>query len=136
MRYDAAMPRELIFPATVMSLAFVFYTTGVWTERFQRDLRVWHVALFWIGLACDGYATSLMHQLTIAGERPGLIHTVTGVGAFGLMALHALWATWVLARGSREARARFHRFSILVWTIWLLPYFGGMAAGIARGVKG
>ena len=58
------------------------------------------------------------------------------IAAFGLMALHALWATWVLARGSREACARFHRLSIAVWTIWLLPYFGGMAAGIARGVNG
>ncbi len=40
------MPRELILPATVMSLAFVFYTTGVWSERIQRDLRGWHVVLF------------------------------------------------------------------------------------------
>ena len=130
------MPRELIFPATVMSLAFVFYTTGVWTERLQRDLRIWHVALFWIGLACDGYATSLMRQLTAAGENAGVLHTVTGVSAFGLMALHALWATWVLVRGSREARSGFHRFSILVWGVWLVPYFGGMIAGIARGVNG
>jgi uncharacterized repeat protein (TIGR03987 family) len=136
MRYDAGMPHELIVPATIMSLAFVFYTTGVWSERFQRDLRLWHIALFWLGLACDGYATTLMRQLTAAGENAGIVHTVTGAAAFGLMALHALWATWVLVRGSREARARFHRFSIVVWTIWLVPYFGGMIAGIARGTQG
>jgi len=136
MRYDADMPHELIIPATVMSLAFVFYTTGVWLERFQRDLRVWHVALFWIGLACDGTATELMHRLTVAGENPGIIHSVTGFAAFWLMAAHAAWATWVLLKGSREARARFHRFSIVVWTIWLVPYFGGMIAGISRGANG
>jgi uncharacterized repeat protein (TIGR03987 family) len=134
--YDASMPHELIVPATIMSLAFVFYTTGVWSERFKRDLRVWHVALFWLGLACDGYASELMRQLTLAGETPSIIHSVTGFGAFGLMAIHAVWATWVLVKGSRESREGFHRYSILVWTVWLVPYFGGMIAGIARGAKG
>ena len=130
------MPQQLILPAIVMSLAFVFYTTGVWSERIQRDLRGWHVVLFWLGLVSDGYATSLMHQLVAAGERPGFVHTVTGIAAFGLMAVHATWATWVLFRGSREARAGFHRYSIVVWAIWLVPYFGGMIAGMARGANG
>lgn len=130
------MPRELILPAIIMSLAFVFYTAGVWSERIQRDLRVWHVVLFWTGLACDGLATSLMERLVAAGERAGAVHAVTGAAAFGLMALHAAWATWVLLRGSRQAREGFHRYSIVVWVVWLVPYFGGMAAGIARGAGG
>lgn len=130
------MPRQLILPAIIMSLAFVFYTAGVWSERIQRNLRGWHVVLFWIGLVCDGYATSLMHHLLLAGEKPGLIHSLTGLAAFTLMAIHATWATWVLFRGSAEARAGFHRYSIIVWLIWLIPYVGGMVAGIARGANG
>ena len=130
------MPRELILPATIMSLAFVFYTTGVWSERRQRDLRGWHVALFWLGLACDGYATVLMERLVAIGEHAGVVHTLTGFAAFGLMAIHATWATWVLFRGRPQARTDFHRYSIVVWAVWLVPYFGGMAAGIARGVNG
>ena len=130
------MPRQLIVPAIIMSLAFVFYTTGVWSERIQRDLHGWHVALFWLGLICDGTATELMHLLTVAGEEPGIVHTITGFGAFGLMALHAAWATWVLLKGSREAREGFHRYSIVVWVIWLVPYFGGMVAGMIRGANG
>lgn len=133
MRYDSRMPREIIFPAIVMSLAFAFYTTGVWSERIQRNLHHWHVILFWLGLACDGYATSLMEGLARAGEDPGLVHTVTGGAAFGLMAIHAVWATWVLFRGSRKAREGFHRYSIAVWLAWLVPYIGGMVAGITRG---
>jgi uncharacterized repeat protein (TIGR03987 family) len=136
MRYDARMPRELVVPATIMSLAFVFYTTGVWSERIQRDLHGWHVALFWLGLVCDGTATELMHRLTVAGENAGFVHTFTGAAAFGLMAVHAVWATWVLFRGRREARSGFHRYSIVVWAVWLIPYFGGMIAGIARGANG
>jgi len=130
------MPRELIVPAIIMSLAFVFYTTGVWSERFQRDLRWRHIALFWTGLACDGFATSMMSRLVAAGENPGIVHSVTGFSAFWMMALHAAWATWVLLRGGREARSRFHRFSFVVWLVWLVPYFGGMIAGIARGANG
>jgi uncharacterized repeat protein (TIGR03987 family) len=136
MRYAACMPRELIVPVIIMSLAFVFYTTGVWSERARRDLRGWHVVLFWMGLACDGYATSLMERLVALGEQAGAVHAVTGFAAFGLMAVHAVWATWVLFRGSRQARERFHRYSIIVWALWLVPYFGGMVAGMARGVNG
>jgi uncharacterized repeat protein (TIGR03987 family) len=130
------MPRELVLPSIVMSLAFLFYTAGVWSERAQRDLRGWHVALFWLGLVCDGSATELMRQLTAIGERAGIVHTVTGFTAIGLMAVHALWATWVLVRGSQAAREGFHRYSVVVWAIWLLPYVGGMVAGIARGAGG
>ena len=130
------MPRQLIVPAIVMSLAFVFYTTGVWAERIQRDLRGWHIVLFWLGLACDGSATQLMHRLTSAGENAGFVHTSTGLAAFSLMAIHAIWATWVLFRGRPEARQGFHRYSIVVWAVWLVPYLGGMIAGIARGTNG
>jgi len=130
------MPRELVLPAIIMSFAFVFYTTGVWSERAQRDLRTWHLAFFWTGLVCDGLASELMRRLTAAGEHAGFVHTVTGFSAFALMVLHAVWATWVYARGSREARSGFHRYSVVVWAIWLVPYLGGMIAGIARGASG
>ena len=130
------MPRDLILPAIIMSLALVFYTTGVVSERVQHDLRWWHVAVFWLGLTCDGYATVLMNRLVVAGQEPGLIHSVTGTSAFALMAVHAAWASWVLLRGSGLARERFHRYSIAVWAVWLIPYLGGMIAGIMRGGGG
>jgi len=130
------MPSELIVPTTLMTLAFVFYSTGVWGERMARYLRGWHVAAFWLGLACDALGTELMRQMRIAGEDPGMIHSVTGLSAFLLMAAHALWASWVLARGSEEARSGFHRYSIVVWTVWLIPYMGGMIAGMMRGAAG
>jgi len=27
-------------------------------------------------------------------------------------------------------RIKFHRYSLVVWLIWLVPYFGGMIAGM------
>lgn len=130
------MPRELIFPAIVMSAAFVFYTTGVWAERAARDLKAWHVAAFLAGWGFDAWGTWLMEQLRIAGRESGLFHGLTGASAFALMGVHALWATWVLTRGTGEARKGFHRYSVAVWVVWLIPYLGGMVAGIMRGTGG
>ncbi len=128
------MPRELIIPATVMSLAFVFYTTGVWAERTARDLKAWHVAAFWAGIACDSAATHMMLRMLLQrGAVSDWPHTLTGGSALALMAIHAAWATWILLRGSAAARQGFHRYSIAVWAVWLVPYVGGMVAGIMRG---
>ena len=115
-----------------MTLALVLYTTGVFAERIVRDLRAWHLLAFWGGWAFDAWGTLLMEELRADGVDPGIVHSVTGASAFALMGLHALWATWVLWRGTEEARRGFHRYSIVVWLVWLVPYFGGMIAGITR----
>lgn len=117
-----------------MSLAFVFYTLGVWAERAVRHLRPWHLAAFLAGWACDAWGTELMRLMRIAGEKPTFIHSVTGVSAFALMGVHAVWAAFVLWRGSERARKEFHRYGVAVWALWLVPYLGGMVAGILKGI--
>lgn len=127
------MPRELVLPAALMTLALTSYTWGVWAERLRHDLVPLHVVAFWLGLVFDAAGTELMYELTAEGLQSGVVHTVFGVSAFTLMLLHALWATVVLARGSAESRRGFHRYSLLVWLVWLVPYLGGMIAGVTRG---
>ncbi len=56
---------------------------------------------------------------------------MTGQIAIWLMLIHALWASWVARRGSETLRISFHRYSIVVWLIWLIPYFGGMYLGMS-----
>jgi hypothetical protein len=29
-------------------------------------------------------------------------------------------------------KARFHRYSLFVWLIWLIPYFGGMMLAMSH----
>lgn len=128
------MPPELILPATVMTLAFVFYSAGVWAERFAQDLKPWHLVAFWLGLGCDSAATDMMFRMLVAaGGVSDWAHTLTGGTALLLMAVHALWASWTLWRGSETTRRGFHRYSVVVWVVWLIPYLGGMVAGILRG---
>jgi uncharacterized repeat protein (TIGR03987 family) len=58
------------------------------------------------------------------------LHTLTGQIALWLMLIHAIWATVVVSRGSENSRKKFHRYSLIVWLIWLIPYFGGMIMGM------
>jgi uncharacterized repeat protein (TIGR03987 family) len=111
-------------PMIIISLALVFYTIGVWGERIQGKLKVWHLVFFWLGLVCDTWGTGLMMEM--AGGLTFDIHGVTGVIAILLMMVHAIWATIVLIRKDQKAILNFHKFSVVVWFIWLIPYLSPM----------
>jgi len=121
----------IIASATLITLALVFYTIGVWSERIARYLKPWHVVTFWIGFAFDVAGTLAMHMIA---EGPFDIldsHTLTGQIALWLMLAHAIWATRVSRSDTEEQRRDFHRYSLLVWLIWLIPYFGGWYLGMS-----
>jgi uncharacterized repeat protein (TIGR03987 family) len=124
------MSTTLIAASVLVTLAFVFYTLGVWAERLRRYLKPWHLAAFWTGFVFDVSGTYAMGLLSRASD-PTAFHTITGQLGLWLMFAHAVWATAVVWRGSTESRTRFHRFSLLVWLVWLVPYFGGMFVGMA-----
>lgn len=115
---------------SLITLALVFYSVGVWSERIARDLQAKHVAAFWIGLTFDVSGTLAMHQLAEGSFDLRDPHTLTGQIALWLMFAHAVWATRVQRGGSAEARRGFHRYSLVVWSFWLIPYFGGMVLGM------
>jgi uncharacterized repeat protein (TIGR03987 family) len=66
------------------------------------------------------------------GSGGGLMsaHGITGAVAIVLMMVHAVWATAVLVRKDEKAMRSFHKFSILVWAIWLVPFVLGMMMGM------
>ncbi|MCJ7570056.1 MAG: TIGR03987 family protein [Anaerolineales bacterium] len=117
------MTTEVLRSTILISLALVFYTIGVWSERFAGRLKGWHLIFFWGGLVFDTVGTGMM--LDMAGGLTFDIHAVTGVLAIFLMFVHAAWASIVLKRKNENAIANFHKFSVLVWVIWLVPYFTG-----------
>ena len=47
------------------------------------------------------------------------------------MAVHLAWAIVVLVRNRETEKNNFHRFSVIVWVIWLVPYIVG-ALGSSR----
>ena len=46
-------------PMIIISLALVFYSIGVWSERIQGKLKPRHLIFFWAGLLCDTWGTGL-----------------------------------------------------------------------------
>lgn len=121
----------LFYAIISITLALIFYTIGVWSEKIQRGLTNWHVMIFWIGLICDTVGTTIMGKLA---EESFLFsfHGVTGLLAILLMLFHAIWATVVIVRKDNRMKKNFHRFSILVWGIWLIPYISGLIYGMTR----
>ena len=122
------MPSNVTTATILISLALVFYSIGVWSERRTGRLKGWHLVFFWSGLAFDSTGTGIM--LHIAGRLGTDVHSVTGVLAILFMLLHAIWATVVLVRRNEYAIRNFHRFSVLVWAIWLIPYLTGFFASM------
>lgn len=117
--------------ATLITLALVFYSTGVWAERITRYLKGWHVAAFWTGFLFDVSGTWAMGRLSDDPFNILDLHTLTGQIALWLMLAHAIWATFVVRKGSDSFRKQFHSYSLIVWLIWLIPYIGGMMMGMS-----
>lgn len=111
-------------PMIVINLALVFYSIGVWSERFSGKLQVWHLIFFWCGIICDTWGTGLMFEM--AGGLTYDVHGLTGLLAILLMFIHAVWATVVLVKKDEKWITNFHKFSVTVWVIWLIPYFSPM----------
>jgi uncharacterized repeat protein (TIGR03987 family) len=119
---------QLLVSTILISLALVFYSIGVWGERLARRLKGWHLLFFWSGLVFDTTGTGMMFEM--AGGIGNDIHSVSGIAAILLMVIHAIWATAVLLSKNEKAIISFHRFSIVVWSIWLIPYFTGFFASM------
>ena len=115
--------------STFITSALAFYTIGVWGERIIGRLRWWNFAFFVLGLVCDTLGTGMM--FAFVGGMSFDVHGISGVIAIVLMVLHAGWALVVLLTKDEVAIKKFHRFSVFVWVVWLIPYFSPMFVAIA-----
>ena len=87
--------------------------------------------VFWSGLLADSIGTGAMGKLS--GSLFQLtFHGITGLLAIILMLFHALWATLVLKQKNETMILKFHKFSFIVWIIWLVPMVTGMVFGASR----
>jgi len=99
----------MIVSATMITLALVFYSVGVWSERVARYLKPWHAAAFWTGFVFDVAGTLAMHGLSEGPFSLREPHTLTGQVAVWLMLAHTIWGTRVSRGGSEDARIGLHR---------------------------
>lgn len=121
----------LLYAILTITLALVFYSVGVWSEKMQGKLKRWHLVMFWVGFAFDTTGTTLMSKLVNNGFSFNF-HGVTGLLAIILMLIHAVWATTVLVKRNADRMKNFHKLSIVVWLIWLIPFISGAIFGMMR----
>ena len=124
------MPTIVLIAICSFSLALIFYSLGVWLERFAKELNYLHLIYFWLGFIADSIGTHY-----VMNETSGFswnFHTISGILGLGLMFIHSLWATCVLVKKQKEAVKRFHHFSLTVWIIWLVPYGTGLILGMQK----
>ena len=121
----------LVFAIVFINIACLFYTIGVWAERIQLRLKWWHTIFFILGFICDTIGTTAMSILS--GSLFKLtFHGITGNIAILLMLFHAVWAVIVLLNRNERMILKFHRFSIFVWIVWLIPMLSGMIFGAVK----
>jgi len=121
----------LVFYAVVFfTTALVLYSIGVWSERFARKLKAWHVVAFFLGVVTDALGTFLMYKnLGYIKITP---HTISGLVGFLLMVFHFVWAAVVITTNDQKRIASFHQFSLFVWGVWMISYISGLILGIER----
>jgi uncharacterized repeat protein (TIGR03987 family) len=118
----------LLYAIIFITLALISYSVGVWSEKIQGKLKVWHLMFFYLGLVFDITGTTIMGGM--AGKIDIIkfildFHSITGVIAIILMFVHAFWATIVLIKKDGVMIKNFHKFSLTVWVIWLIPFVTG-----------
>ncbi len=124
------MPAILITSIICMILALTLYSIGVWSERFAGRLKLWHLLFFWAGFVFDTTGTTLMGIM--AGSMKADFHGITGALAIALMLGHAIWAGIAILAKQEKVIVNFHKFSLGVWTIWLIPFVSGMAGAMLK----
>jgi uncharacterized repeat protein (TIGR03987 family) len=125
----------LIFAIIFITLALTFYTIGVWSEKIQGTLKAWHIGFFLVGLVCDTTGTLLMASISSNSVKVTSgtnLHGITGIIAIVLMLIHAIWAVVVLTQKNEDMIAKFHKFSIVVWVIWLVPFISGAMSHMVK----
>lgn len=120
----------LAFAVIFINLALVSYTIGVWGEKRSGALQFKHLVFFGLGLLFDTVGTSFM-KLLADGSTLNL-HGITGLIALMLMFLHTVWACFVLWRKKENQIKNFHKFSLFVWILWLIPYSIGVVLSFLK----
>ena len=72
--------------STIMAAALIFYTIGVWSERFAGRLKPWHLAFFVLGLICDTWGTGMMFKFV--GGITFYVYGITCVMAIVVILIH------------------------------------------------
>jgi len=85
--------------------------------------------MFGLGVITDTLGTLLMYLHV--GHLIFTPHSISGFLGLFLMMFHFSWALMVLHNRDVALQKTFHRFSIMVWSFWMISYISGLYLGIS-----
>lgn len=125
------MSKELILASIAMIIALISYSIGVFGERRTGTIQLKHILFFVGGLIFDSTGTALMNQIASENAESTFgLHQITGGAALVLMGFHLIWVIAVYKKGSEKAKKQFHKFSLGVWSLWVISFILGMFVGM------
>lgn len=110
-------------PELLFTLALVFYTMAIISNQVLGKLGAWIVWVFGTALACDIVGTLTLCVFT-SGAWRWTVHSMSGLAALMVMALHFTWGMMAFRRPQHADR--FHRWSGLAWLLWLSAFVSGL----------
>lgn len=121
------MSSELIFALGAMILSLVFYTLGVIGERKSKSINKVNIILFWLGFICisigiyfiSGIVQSSIESTDIATS---MLQSLVSMISVFIMLFHCVWGSWALIRNNESQQKIFHKYSLIIWIVWLVPY--------------
>ncbi len=102
--------------ATMFTIGLVLYTIGVWSEKVQGKLKIWHLVLFFLAL---GFSI-----LSMIGMRGSALHMTFLANI--LLIDHSGFAIMTLSEKHKLDFETFHKYSIIFWLMWFVPFCIGV----------
>lgn len=104
-------------------VALVLYTVAIFSHKFKGELERWMISVFGLGLLADISGTLFLCILHSKGWKWNL-HTISGLAALVIMALHFGWA--LLAKTKVQFNESFEKYSLYAWCLWILAFVSGI----------
>ena len=112
-------------PAAVklIIVAFIFYSTAIWSDKLQKQLKPWMLVVFIIGFLFDLVGTTIM-SLQNHGVATST-HGRCGHLALLIITLHLIWAVLAIKKKGKYKKL-FSKFSIYAWLMWTIALITGI----------
>lgn len=123
------MLTEIIIATILFTLALILYSIAIWSERMRKQLMLWHVVVFSMGVTADALGVWITYKAV-----GGIVltpHAIFGFTALFLMSVHFLWVLFSFIKAKPRTRF-FHHFNLFVWLFWVLSYLSGFVTGIQK----
>ncbi|MCD6412002.1 MAG: TIGR03987 family protein [Thermoplasmata archaeon] len=120
----------LVLSIIAFSMALVCYTTGVFSEMIAKELKPWHVKIFWLGFLFEICGAIPMFMRSEKGNIS--LHKIVGAIGLALIITHNVLASIAIRTNLDIVLKLFPKFSAFVYAIWLIAFITGMIIGMKK----